>query len=179
MTNGWKLYWLLVAFWLVLVCALFFWSLPFITQAAGGLVPFDARPTGYSFDDAQQFLSALSGEGRAFYLGTQHWLDLIYPAVLAGVLIIPLRWFSANWPLVLRVALIATPLIGGVADYLENAAVSQMLLSGPDELTQDMVAAAHYWTMTKSTMTSVAMTALLACLIVAAVRHLIQRKSRS
>lgn len=62
-------------------------TLPKISAAAEGLLPFDLRATGYSEAEAQAFLTALSPEGRALYQGTQHRLDTLYPPLLALVLI--------------------------------------------------------------------------------------------
>ena len=172
MSGGWKLYWLLVAVTLSLYATMIFWSLPFISQAADGLRPFDMRPMGYSFGEAHEFLSALSGDGVRFYQSTQHRLDTAYPALLALILIIPLRWFTAAWPVLARVPLIALPLIGAAADYLENATVAKMLLAQVAQVTPDLVAIASGWTLVKSATTSVSMAALLVLLLVGAARRL-------
>ena len=76
------------AFWISFIFAtgvylsMVFWSLPFIAGQAGGLAPFDMRPTGYSVTEARAFTQALTEEGRAFYLDVQHKLDFAYPALL-------------------------------------------------------------------------------------------------
>ena len=66
------------------------WSLPLISEMAGGGIPFDMRPGGYSFDDALVFLREITDAGRHFYLSTQHLLDMFYPTLLAITLAIPL-----------------------------------------------------------------------------------------
>jgi len=172
MTTGWKIYWLLVLAMVVVACAMSFWTIPIIMQSAGGLMPFDLRPTGYSLEDAKQFLGALSADGMSVYQGAQNQLDTAYPALQGVVLVIALRWFSQNWPVLARVVLVVFPIIGAAADYLENAAVSKMLIAGAEQVTAEMVAAANGWTVIKSTAITVSMLALLGFLLVALVRRL-------
>lgn len=133
------------------------WSLPAIQAGAAGLLPFDLRPTGYTIAEAQAFVDALTPEARALYLGPQHWLDAIYPALLglmtfSGiVLLAPLRW---RWILCLA----AIP--GTVSDWAENLLVARMLRQeGP--LPADLVEAASLATVTKSACTTIALVLLL------------------
>ena len=177
MSTGWKLYWALVALTLAIYFAMVMWSLPVVSEAAGGLVPFDMRPSGYSFDEAYAFLAAITPEGSAFYQGMQHQLDLAYPTLLAAVLAIALWQLAKNLPVWVRYILIALPIIGSSADHLENAAVSSMLQVGAAGLTEELVATASRWTLIKSGMTSIAMVALLGFLSVLLVRNLLNRKS--
>lgn len=176
MTTGWKLYWVLVAATLAVYFTMVFWSLPIIVNASGGLMPFDLRPTGYTFGDAQEFLATISPQGSEFYLETQHRLDTAYPGLLAAVLIIGLWWQSRILPLIVRAILVALPIVGGLADYMENAAVSKMLSAGASLATPEMVATASCWTMLKSATTGLAMVALLVLLFLALLR---KRKNRA
>lgn len=157
---------MLVALTLALYGVMVAWSLPVIAAAAGGLMPFDMRPGGYSFAEAKAFLAALSADGRAFYLGVQHRLDTAYPAMLAVVLALGgfgLAGVGARRWLARLIALAA--MIGAAADYLENRAVAAMLNAGPDGLAPDMVAFASRWTLLKSGATTVAMVLLLVLLL--------------
>lgn len=177
MSIGWKLYWALVALTLAIYFAMVLWSLPVVSAAAGGLVPFDMRPSGYSFAEAFAFLAAITPEGSAFYQGMQHQLDLAYPTLLAAVLAIALWHLAKKLPVWVRYILIALPIIGSGADHFENAAVTSMLHVGAAGLTEELVATASRWTLIKSGMTSVAMLALLGLLSVLLVRKLLKRKS--
>ena len=91
-----------VAFWILLVVTLAVyvvminWSLPLIAERADGLRPFDLRPIGYDFDEAKAFLAALKPEGAEFYLGVQHKLDSIYPALLAATLFFAIVMIAAQ-----------------------------------------------------------------------------------
>lgn len=165
-------FWILVAVTLAVYAAMLFWSLPTVSEAAGGLAPFDMRPTGYSFEEAEAFLTAISPEGTTFYLKVQHTLDLAYPALLAATLFFAIAGLApaglGAWRWLL--ALVALP--GAVCDYLENAAVSAMLTAGPDGLTPALVETADRWTGLKSAFTALAMLVMVALLIVRVARRM-------
>lgn len=177
MSKAWKFYWLLVAATLALYLTMILWSLPVIQAAANGLTPFDMRPTGYSFAEAHEFLTALSDTGLRFYQQVQHRLDAAYPVMAAVVLVIALWRLSNTWPLVLRPVAVTFAIVGGVADALENSAVAAMLQVGPDGLTPELVADAHQWTLIKSAAMTVALLVLLVQLGLAMGRVLARRKS--
>lgn len=165
------------AFWLTFLAAMaiyltmVFWSVPFIVGQAGGQAPFDMRPMGYSVTDAQNFLSALSQEGRAFYLNVQQKLDLAYPALLGLALVLGLQMaLRPPWGTVFGlVALMAT-----AADYFENHIVSGMLQVSPDQLDATTVQVASFLTMSKS----VGHMTCFVALILGASTHLMRRVLR-
>jgi hypothetical protein len=148
------------------------WSLPAITAASGGALPFDLRPLGYDFSEAQSFLSGLSDEGRSVYLNVQHMLDLFYPALLsvslgtAMVMVLPKQMGLWRWAL----ALFSVP--GSLCDYRENMLVRRMLAEPLDELDPALVAEASTATVLKSAFTALAM----GILLVAAVLWLRRRR---
>lgn len=159
------LFWGLFSLTLAIYAAMLGWSLPTVANAAGGLVPFDMRPGGYSFADAHAFLAALSPEGAGFYVNVQQKLDIAYPVLLALTLffaiatLLPRRIGTWRWV----VATIALPV--GVFDYLENHAVAQMIEVGATGLTTDLVATASQWTVLKATASTVAMSVVLVLLL--------------
>lgn len=177
MKTGWKCYWVLVALTLVVYLTMVIWSLPVISAAAGGLLPFDLRPMGYSFEEARAFLNALPADGVEFYQNTQHRLDAIFPALVGAILAIGLWWLARGWPAVARILLVTFPLVGAVADYLENNAVAKMLVAGRDQITPDTVAQASRWTVLKSATITFSMLALLGFLAVALFRALKNRRA--
>jgi membrane protease YdiL (CAAX protease family) len=166
------LFWGLFSLTLAIYAVMLGWSLPSIAAAAGGLVPFDMRPGGYSFTDAHAFLSALSSEGAEFYVSVQQKLDVAYPGLLALTLLfaiaalLPRRIGAWRWV----VAAIALPV--GVFDYLENHAVAQMIHAGAAGLTTELVATASQWTVLKSGASTVAMSLVLVLLLWRAVQWL-------
>lgn len=176
MTHYWKLYWLIVAATITNYLVMIAWSLPNISMSAGGLVPFDMRPSGYSFEEAVTFLSAISDSGREFYLNTQHLLDSSYPALLAITLsvglikLLPRYW---GW------CLAAIAILAGCFDYLENAVVAEMLSISLERLTPELVTSGSNWTVAKSISTSVASLVLLIFLVMRSVVWMKNRKSKA
>jgi len=133
------------------------WSLPLITSAAGGLAPFDMRPTGYSETEGRLLLAALDGETRAFYLGTQQRLDLIYPVLLALTLSFAIWHLFRGMPAYLRAVMVVFPILGAAFDYLENARVAVLLRLAEPGVSAGQIAAASQATLFKSGFTIVAM----------------------
>ena len=123
-----RLFWLLVGVTLAVYGAIVLWSLPHVASAAGGLAPFDMRVTGYSFADALQFVTALTPEGRDFYLNVQQRLDLFYPALESLTLFWSLAALLPRCWTFWRFAIAAAALPIAVFDYLENHAVAAMLI---------------------------------------------------
>ncbi|SMX24169.1 hypothetical protein [Boseongicola aestuarii] len=150
---------------LVIYLVMVLWSLPRIAEGAGGLIPFDLRPGGYSVDEARAFLAAIDAETTVFYLTTQHRIDLLYPALLAASLAAGLIWSWRRGPRWLVGGFILLGVLGAVADYTENARVAVMLRAGPDALTVEMVDAASKASMAKAGLTTLATLALVVGLV--------------
>ncbi|NND70276.1 MAG: hypothetical protein HKN43_01725 [Rhodothermales bacterium] len=152
------------------------WSLPLVSEMAGGGKPFDMRPGGYSFEDAQVFLTVITDAGRDFYLNTQQRLDFFYPTLFAISIAIPLAYLVPRywgW------ALAALAISAGVFDHLENSAVAVMLRVEPDALTEAMVSTASHWTLAKSISTTVASVTLLVVLCIKGIAWMKARKAQS
>ncbi len=104
------------------------YSIPKLLSAADGLWPFDLRIMGYSVEDATQYVTTITPEGRLFYLEVQHMLDTFFPALFALTLMLTLYRLAPKLP-----ALYLFPVAGALFDYYENAAVAQILLTNaPD-----------------------------------------------
>ena len=160
-----KIYWFTVLVTVAIYVAMVAWSLPAISIDANGLMPFDMRPTGYSFAEAQAFLAALSIDGNAFYQSTQHKLDMAFPALEAlsvgwGIFLLsPKSWGVKRWVLAL------TALPGMVFDYLENAQVAVMLRAGAENLTPEMADQASQFTLLKSGFVTISLVLLLVLIV--------------
>jgi|GEM_PF-482333 len=173
---GWKVYWVIVAATVTNYLVMILWSLPLVSEMAGGGMPFDMRPGGYSHDDAREFLTAITDAGRDFYLGTQQLLDLSYPTLVAITLTIPLfHLVPRYWGWALAVLAIAA----GVFDHLENSAVAVMLRVEPNALTEAMVSTASNWTLAKTISMTCASVALLVILCMKGIAWLRTRKARA
>ena len=159
------LFWLLTVVTLAIYGTMVAWSLPYISAEAGGLAPFDMRPTGYSFEEARAFLAALSTEGNAFYRSVQHKLDLLFPGMMAAVLYFAVAALLPRGLGIWRHAIAASMILTAVFDYAENSAVAAMLVAGADGLTREMAETANRWSTTKATVSTVAYSLLLILLI--------------
>ena len=162
MTRGQRIvaFWVLFTATALVYAVMVLWSLPKISAMAGGLAPFDMRPTGYSLDEATVFLEALTDEGRAFYLSTQHWLDTLYPPLLALTLAIGLRMMSPVQSPAINLSLGVIPILAMLADLFENMWV-RFLLRAPGYIDAGAVEYANIGTLIKSMLTSLAMLLLL------------------
>lgn len=150
-----RVYLLLTAVTLSVYAVMVLWTLPKIAAAAGGLLPFDLRPWGYTPGEAAAFLSALSEAGCSLYSDVQLRLDTVYPPLLAvWICASAARLFPRS--VVWAIGLVAV--VGMAADLAENAAVAR-LLDGFDAQTAQRAAR---WTLVKSAATTVALAALLA-----------------
>ena len=111
-----------------------------VQAAAGGLMPFDLRWSGYGPAEAREFLAALTPEGRGTYLGPVRITDTLFPILFTLTLCLPLRGWSAPWFL--------PALAYGLLDLAENMAVARLLHAGP-EVAAGPVAFASALTMAK------------------------------
>lgn len=175
-SKGWKVYWVLVAATVTNYLIMVLWSLPLVSEMAGGDVPFDMRPGGYSFDEAQVFLTAITDAGRDFYLDTQQYLDLFYPTLFAITAAISLNHLVPTyWGRTFVVLAIAA----GVFDHLENSAVAVMLRAGPDTITEAMVSTASNWSLAKSISTTIVLVTLMVVLCIKGIAWLKTRKAQA
>jgi len=105
------------------------YAIPKLMKSADGLWLFDMRITGYSVEDATEYVTTITNEGRLFYLEVQQMLDTFFPGLLAISLMITLFRLAPKLPV-----LYLFPVSGALFDYYENAAVKQILLTNsPDQ----------------------------------------------
>lgn len=109
---------------------------------------FDSYLTGYSAETARAYLTALTPEQTALYLGLFRWLDTVFPIILALTLggFIWTQASGAAKPL--RVLAAVSPGVYLVFDLSENAAVAYLLWSGP-EVAEAAIKQASTYTMGK------------------------------
>jgi hypothetical protein len=122
--------WGLAALWGVGIAAILAINLcdlplcvPRMRALAGGQELLDLR-LGYTPEAAQQYLAALGAIGRTRYLELLWILDLVLPALFGLVL-----WSTLRRGALRRWSWIG--LAGGLVDYLENLALTGLLLSFP------------------------------------------------
>ena len=126
---------------------------PRLTAETAGLLPFDLRAMGYSYGDAQAYLTAITPAGQALYLGPIRLNDTIFPILLTLTLCLPLRrWY---WGYCLPA------LAYGILDLAENWAVARLIQTGP-QVDGGSVALASALTMAKFAAVTVALVLALA-----------------
>jgi len=163
--NSKLLFWMVLAVTLGVYAAMVLWTLPKITADANGLLVFDLRPGGYSFQEAKEFLAALSVEGNEYYRRVQQRLDTAFPllnAISTGwaiFLLAPTAW--GKW----RNLLSLIPIPGMVFDYLENANVAALLEVGAEGITAEMVAKASFYSQSKAGSVTLSLMLLLSMIV--------------
>ena len=176
MTAARRWFWSVVAVTLAVYAAMVAWTLPRIAAEAGGLPPFDMRPMGYSAEEAMAFLGALSGAGRSLYLGLQHKLDLVFPALAALTFILSFRYLFRGAPAVLFWALAACSIAGMGFDYLENLRVAELLRTPLDDVSGSDISKAAQATGMKSALNTFSGIALVIGIAVHAAKR-VRRKA--
>ena len=132
------------------------WFDPQLQRAAGGLLPFDLRWSGYDQAAARAFLAALTPEAREVYLGPVRINDTVLPILLTLTLCLPLGGWAWPWFL--------PALAYGLLDLGENMAVAQLLHIGP-EVAAGPVAVASALTMAKFAALAMALVLALAAIV--------------
>jgi len=141
------------------------YSIPRITQEAGGLRIFDMLPLGYTYEYAYQFLLRLSEKGYELYTHVQLPLDILYPSLfgLTGIctIVLLIRLYARVNPRsklsvdsTLSRTLLLVPIVAIFADYMENLFICAML-SFRSAVPQSLVYASNLFTLIKSLSTTV------------------------
>lgn len=171
-----RAYWILFVLTMALYLVMVSWSLPLISAEAGGLIPFDMRPGGYSFEEARAFLVALTPDGRSFYLNTQLRFDMAYPAMLAVVLAVGGLAMTRQRARIVGIVIAVAAIGGAGSDYFENWAITRMLHTQVVDLQPATVDLASTATLAKSGLTTLAMGLVFALIIIAAVKRFQNRR---
>lgn len=130
-----------------------------------GVLIFDSRVMGYDLAAAEAYLSALSPDARALYLGPFRQLDTVFPIVL-GLTLVGALWLSSmDLSLLARIAILAVPVLYVWADLQENARVAGILSGGGGDAA--LVAAASRLTQLKWLTLGFGMLLLAGCAIAA------------
>jgi len=165
MTIGAKLFWGLVAFTALVYGALGYTSGIVLRGMSGGLPSFDFRSSGYSHEEAQDFLYALSTGGTEYYLNVVQKIDTVFPALLTAVLTIGIYHLMRGGSALLRLVLLAAPLAYAGFDYWENGLVRQMLQFIGEELPRELSSLASIATVSKFAALGAAVLILLALMV--------------
>ncbi len=132
-------------------------TLPTLSNMANGLPAFDMRTFGYSVDQANEYLQALSEEGRRYYIDRQLVLDIFYPPLLSLTIFGAAMWGWSHTRLDSKLATPASAVISlaiTLFDYAENISVYFMLTAA--DVPDGLIEAASLMTISKSSFTILA-----------------------
>lgn len=94
---------------------------------------------GYAPEELYSMLDEIGEEGRRYIYESMIWGDLMLPMLLLLALVLDIAWFSrpdrqvgVNLQPMARLGLLAVPVLYFLTDYMENAAIAQMLRLYPD-----------------------------------------------
>lgn len=149
-------------------------TIPAVSAEAHGLAIFDLRPGGYSTADAHTLLSTMTERGKWYYSHVQIPTDFLYPPLLGLFGAFALAWLRrrVRFPRVL----ILLPLAAALFDWLENITILFML-GGRDGA--GVVRIASAFSVSKSVLTTIFMTALLIVGIIALIKAVMERTRRT
>jgi hypothetical protein len=144
-----------------------FVTIPHLHKISGGIKILDMLPAGYNNEYVKKLMEALGQEGRHYYLLRQLPIDLFFPfffAVSNGLII---AWFisrlirpGSNW-----IYLSYIPLPAGFFDYCENFSIIRILCNYP-EITEHTVKISNYFSILKSTTTTLALAIMVLIILV-------------
>ncbi len=98
--------------------------MPAIESTTQGLRCFDMNSFGYTYEQAKEFVSLLTPEGKNTYLHIQLPLDCVFPLVYVSFFCALFKKLGRG-----KVLFYAVPLLLAVFDYCENACSILMLTS--------------------------------------------------
>lgn len=153
-------------------------TIPKTMEFSKGMKLLDMMPTGYDWNYVNELFNALGENGREVYLKSQIPVDMIYPLLFGLTYSLIFAYFlkklgkgsgSFNY-------LCLLPIIAGLADYLENFGIINMLNNYPD-ITESTVNTTSIFSVLKSTTTSIFFIALIVLLIILGIKFLKRNKT--
>ena len=141
-------------------------TIPRTMNFSNGIKLLDMMPTGYDLNYVNELFSALGENGRQIYLRNQIPVDMIYPLLFALSYALLLAYFlkKLNKLKVPFTYLCLLPVLTGIADYLENFGIINLLNNYPD-LSDTAVQATSTFSLIKSISTSAFFVVLIVILI--------------
>ncbi|WP_406683412.1 hypothetical protein N1F78_12085 [Seonamhaeicola sp. MEBiC1930] len=153
-------------------------TIPKTMEFSNGMKLLDMMPTGYDLNYVSELFTSLGENGRLTYLTNQIPVDMIYPllfglsyCLLLGYFLKKLNKLNSSYTY-----LCLTPLIAGIADYLENIGIITMLKNYP-ELNGTAVYTTNMFSVIKSISTSIFFIALIVILITLGIKVLYRKIS--
>ncbi|MGB5371024.1 MAG: hypothetical protein WBN18_11385 [Flavobacteriaceae bacterium] len=148
-------------------------TIPKVMGHANGMKLLDMMPLGYDLDYVKALFNALGPQGRDAYLYNQLPLDMVYPALFGISYCLLLAYFlkKLNKFNSKLFYLCLLPLFAGLADYLENIGIINLLTNYPD-LTPSMVTTTAFFSLLKSGATTLYFLILIGTLLLLGIKTL-------
>ena len=138
----------------------------------------DMMPSGYDLKYINTLFDTLGETGRQSYLYKQIPVDMIYPFLFGISYCLLIAYFlkKINKLNASFFYLVFLPIIAGIADYLENIGIINMLRSYP-EVSQTSAYVTNVFTLVKSVTTTFYFIALIIILVTFGLNQLKKRKT--
>lgn len=151
-------------------------TIPKVMGHANGMKVLDMMPLGYDFDYVNALFNTLGQQGRHAYLYNQFPVDMLYPALFGITYSLLLAYFlkKLNKFDTKLFYLSLLPLFAGLADYLENIGIINLLTNYPN-LTSSMVTITAFFSLLKSVVTTTYFLILVGAVLTAGIRTLNKR----
>lgn len=153
-----------------------FVTIPYLHKITNGIEILDMMPAGYDFQYVIQLMESLGETGRHYYLFTQIPIDLLFPFFFAISNCIIIVWFLKKigkldtfWYLACYL-----PLFAGFFDYAENISIISILNNYP-EIEQNSVLVSNFFSVMKSSLTTIALSVLLIIILVFLFKRIFNR----
>ncbi|MDN3669109.1 hypothetical protein QWY93_07195 [Echinicola jeungdonensis] len=142
-------------------------SIPKVNRYADGMKILDMMPMGYSEIYVWKLMTVLGEAGRDAYLYDQIPLDLVYPLLFGISYCLLLAYILKKINLYKSGAFYLSLLapLAGLADYLENLGIINLLINYPD-LTSAAIAWTQFFTLAKSILSSIYFIVLIIALVI-------------
>ena len=152
-------------------------TIPKTMRFSKGMKLLDMMPTGYDSIYINSLFEALGEQGRSFYLYNQIPIDMVYPFLFAISYSLLLAFFlkKLNSMESIWFYLSLLPIVAGLADYLENFGIVNMLLSYPNQ-SEAVMKFTSVASLLKSMTTSIYFVALLFILGILAIKSIKKRQ---
>ena len=151
-------------------------TIPKTMAFSKGMKLLDMMPMGYDSEYINALFEALGENGRGVYLYNQIPIDMVYPFLFGISYCLLLVYFlqKINKLNSAFFYLIFLPIIAGIADYLENLGIINMLSSYPNQsqLSMDVT---NVFSIIKSMTTTVFFVALIITLAIFGYKTIVER----
>lgn len=153
-------------------------TIPKTMAFSNGMKLLDMMPTGYDSEYVHTLFETLGANGRAVYLYHQIPVDMVYPFLFGISYCLLIAYFLKKLNKLNSAFFYVCflPIIAGIADYLENFGIINMLNKYP-HLSQISIDATNVFSIVKSMATTIYFVALMITLLLFGIKAVTTRKT--